>query len=35
MLAATDQLYRESRKKVFECDVPSGSMLSGEWIERA
>jgi hypothetical protein len=30
-----DQLFREFRMKVVECDVPSGSMLSRELIERA
>ena len=30
-----DQLFREFRMKVVECDVPSGSMLSHELIERA
>jgi hypothetical protein len=34
-LATEDQLYREFRTKVIECGVPSGSMLSREWIERA
>ena len=34
-MAADDQLYREFRAKVVECDVPSGSMLSREWIEHA
>jgi hypothetical protein len=35
ILAANDQLYREFRMKVVQCDVPSGSMLSREWIERS
>ena len=30
-----DQLFQEFRMKVVECDVPSGSMLSRELIERA
>jgi hypothetical protein len=30
-----DQLFREFRMKVVECDMPSGSMLSRELIERA
>ena len=33
-MAANNQSYREFRMKVVQCDVPSGSMLSREWIER-
>ena len=31
----SDQLYREFPMKVVECELPSGSVLSREWIERA